>query len=65
MQKKETMGITVKKNHDMPEWYSQVCVKGGLADYSKVKGCMIIKPYGYAIWEKIQDYFNKRIKKLD
>jgi len=61
---KEDKGITVKKEDDMPEWYTQVVQKAGLADfYAPVKGFMIIKPYGYAVWEKIQAYFNSRIKK--
>lgn len=58
------IGITTKKNEDMPEWYSQVVVKSTLADYSPVKGCAVIRPYGYAIWEKIQDFFNARIKMM-
>lgn len=67
MPKKEeigTLGLTVKKEGDMPEWYSQVVLKSGLAEYAPVKGCMIIKPLGYAIWENIQKYFNERIKKI-
>jgi prolyl-tRNA synthetase len=62
-EKKEEKGITVKKEEDMPEWYEQVCLKSGLAEFSPVKGCMVIKPNGYQIWESIQDYFNKEIKK--
>jgi len=61
---KDEKGITVKKADDMPEWYGQVIIKSELADYSPVRGTMIIRPYGYAIWQKIQDYFNARIKKL-
>ncbi|MCB9359376.1 proline--tRNA ligase [Candidatus Woesearchaeota archaeon] len=57
-------GITVKKTDDMPEWYGQVVMKSELADYSPVRGTMIIRPYGYAIWQKIQDYFNARLKEL-
>jgi len=64
MAKKDTMGLSVKKSDDMSEWYNQVVLKAGLADYSAVKGFMIIKPYGYAIWENIQAYFDKRIKAL-
>jgi prolyl-tRNA synthetase len=60
--KKSEEGITIKKEEDMPEWYTQVCLKSGLAEYGPVKGTMIIKPYGYAIWQKIQDYFNKVLK---
>ena len=57
--KEKDKGITAKESEDMPEWYSQVCLKAELADYSPVKGTMIIRPYGYAIWQKIVDYFNK------
>lgn len=55
---KDTKGITVKKYDDMPEWYDQVCKKAGLAENSPIKGCMIIKPNGYSIWEGIQKQFN-------
>jgi prolyl-tRNA synthetase len=59
---KETQeGLTVKKQQDFSEWYNQLVQKAELADYSPVKGCMIIRPYGYAIWQAIQDYFNKRL----
>ncbi|MFT4303626.1 MAG: proline--tRNA ligase [Candidatus Woesearchaeota archaeon] len=61
---KDEKGITVKKTEDMPEWYGQVVIKSGLADYSPVRGTMIIRPYGYAIWQKIMDYFNARLKEL-
>jgi prolyl-tRNA synthetase len=67
MPKKEKVdkkGITVKKADDMPEWYGQVVIKSELADYSPVRGTMIIRPYGYAIWQKIMDYFNSRLKKI-
>ncbi len=56
------LGITVKKSENFSEWYTQVVVKSGLADYAPVKGCMIIKPLGFAIWEKIQSIFNQMIK---
>lgn len=55
-------GITVKKEDDISEWYSQVIAKAEIADYAPVRGCMIIRPYGYAIWENLMDYFNKRIR---
>ncbi len=60
-QKEDNKGITAKKAEDMAEWYSQVCQKAELADYSNVKGCMIIRPNGYSIWQNIQDYFNENI----
>ncbi|MEK6862254.1 MAG: proline--tRNA ligase [Nanoarchaeota archaeon] len=59
------MGITVKKDKDFSEWYVQVVIKSGLADYSPVKGCMIIRPHGYSLWENIQKYFNERLKKYN
>lgn len=65
MQKEDTLGITVKKSQDMPEWYGQIIIKSELADYAPVKGCMVIRPYGYDIWQKIMDYFNLVLKKHD
>lgn len=57
-------GITVKKEDNMPDWYSQVIAKAELADFYAVQGFMVIRPNGYAIWEGIQDYFNKRIRQI-
>jgi prolyl-tRNA synthetase len=56
------MGITVKKTEDLSEWYVQLILKSGLADYAPVKGCMIFREHSYAIWEKIQEVFNTKIK---
>lgn len=61
---KEDLGVAVKKEEDFSTWYHQVILRSGLADYSPVKGCMVIKPWGYAIWEKIQEYLNKKFKEL-
>jgi len=55
-------GITVKKSENFSEWYTQTVLKSGLADYAPVKGCMIFREHSYAIWEKIQEIFNKKIK---
>ena len=55
-------GVTVKKNQDFSEWYVEVVLKAGLADYAPVKGCMIIREDAYAVWEKIQEILNKKIK---
>ena len=57
-------GITVKKEEDFSEWYSQLVLKSGLIDYSLVSGCYVLKPSAYSIWEKIQDYFNDYLKKM-
>lgn len=48
---------------DFAQWYTDVVKKAELADYSGVKGCMIIRPYGYAIWENIQRELDARFKK--
>ncbi|PIN93592.1 proline--tRNA ligase, partial [Candidatus Pacearchaeota archaeon CG10_big_fil_rev_8_21_14_0_10_35_13] len=66
MSKKEKSdeGLTFKKS-ELSEWYPQVVVKSELADYSPVKGFMIIRPRAYHIWQTIQDYFNIRLKKLN
>ena len=58
----EQLGITVKKSKNFSEWYTQVVQKAGLADYAPVQGCMIIKPYGYAIWERIMQILDKEFK---
>jgi len=55
-------GITVKKSEDFSEWYTQTVLKSRMADYAPVKGCMIFREHSYAIWEKIQEIFNKKIK---
>src|SRR3989344_5992559 len=56
-------GITMKKDQDVSEWYTQVVIKSGLIDYSGVSGCYVLKPLSYQIWEKIQKEFDKKIKK--
>jgi prolyl-tRNA synthetase len=47
---------------DFAQWYTDVCRKAELMDYSSVKGFIIYRPYGYAIWEQIQHYLNRRFK---
>jgi prolyl-tRNA synthetase len=55
-------GIDAKKSEDFSEWYTQVVLKAGLADYAPVKGFIVLRPYGYAIWESIRDILDKRFK---
>ena len=55
-------GITIKKSEDFSEWYTEVVLKSGLADYAPVKGCMILREHSYAMWEKIQEVFNQKIR---
>ena len=51
-----------KKSENISDWYNDVVLKAELADYAPVKGTMVIRPYGYAIWERLQEVFNKMIK---
>ena len=51
-----------KQSTDFPGWYNDVVRKGQLADYSPVRGCMVIRPYGYSIWENIRDPLDGLIK---
>jgi prolyl-tRNA synthetase len=55
-------GVTVKKNEDFSQWYTEVVLKAGMAEYAPIKGCMILREHSYAIWEKIQEVFNRKIK---
>ncbi len=50
------------QDDNFSQWYNQVVRKAELADYAPVRGCMIIRPYGYAIWEHIQRYMDDRFK---
>ncbi len=47
---------------DYAQWYNDLVIKGGLADYSPVRGCMVIKPYGYALWENMQRQLDHMFK---
>ncbi len=60
--KMSDIGITTKKSVDFSEWYTETILKSELADYAPIKGCMIFREHSYAIWEKIQEVFNKKIK---
>ena len=62
-QKKMVEDIT-SMEEDFSKWYTDVVKKAELMDYSSVKGCMVIEPYGYAIWENIQREMDARFKKL-
>ena len=47
---------------DYSKWYNEIVVKADLADHSAVRGCMVIKPYGYGIWENMQKTLDKMFK---
>jgi len=61
MEKEDKKALT-KRSEDQAKWYTEVVLKAKLADYSPVRGCMVIRPYGYAIWEKIQKILDSKIK---
>ncbi len=52
-----------KKSENLPDWYTDVILKAELADYGPVKGTMVIRPYGYAIWEHVQEIMNRFMKR--
>jgi len=54
--------ISPTRNEDYPEWYQQVVRSADLAEHSPVRGCMVIKPWGYGIWENIRDALDRRFK---
>lgn len=58
---KELKELT-KRSENYSQWYNDLVVKADLAEQSPVRGCMVIKPYGYAIWEKMQSILDKKFK---
>ena len=50
------------RSEDYSQWYNDIVLKAGLADYSAVKGCMVIKPHGYALWENMRDVLDRMFK---
>ncbi|MCB1114885.1 MAG: proline--tRNA ligase [Chlamydiia bacterium] len=59
---KPKTAVTPTRDEDYPEWYQQVIKVGELAEHSPVRGCMVIKPWGYALWENIQAYLDRKFK---
>ena len=62
MAEKKLVEAITSMNEDFAQWYTDVVKKAELIDYSNVKGCMVIKPAGYAIWENIQKELDRRFK---
>lgn len=54
--------VLTSREQNYSQWYNDLVLKGGLADYSAVKGCMVIKPYGYGLWENMRDQLDKMFK---
>lgn len=60
----EELGITVSKKDNINEWYREVILKSGLAEYSSVSGCFVFKPLSYSIWEKVKEEVDRRFKDI-
>merc|ERR1711953_294821 len=58
------LGLEVKKEERLPDWYSQVLLKAEMMEYYDVSGCYILRPWSFAIWETMKDFFDQEIKKL-
>jgi len=56
------IGITVKKSENFSEWYTQIVLKAQLADYAPVKGLIVLRPYGYSIWESLKLSLDQKLK---
>ncbi len=63
MGKKKFVEAITSRDEDFARWYTDVCTKAELMDYSEAKGFIIYRPYGYALWENIKDYLDKEFKK--
>ena len=55
------IGITVSKEKDFSEWFTQVVIKAELADYAPVKGLIVLRPDGYSIWESLKMSLDKKL----
>lgn len=62
MAKEKLVTAITSMNEDFAQWYTDVVKKAELIDYSSVRGCMILRPNGYAIWENIQKELDARFK---
>ena len=62
-QKKMVEAITPMEE-DFAKWYTDIVKKAELMDYTSVRGCMVIEPYGFALWENIRDNLDARFKEL-
>ena len=62
MDNKEFVKDITKMDEDFAKWYTDIILKAELVDYAPVKGCMVMRPYGYAIWENIQHVLDEKFK---
>ena len=62
-QEKDSLGLSVRKSEDFSEWYTQVVLKSELVDYASGKGFIVLRPYGFEIWDQIKFFFDSQIRK--
>ena len=62
MAKQPKNAISPTRDADFPEWYQQVVKQADMAENSEVRGCMVIKPWGYGVWENIQRQLDAKFK---
>lgn len=65
MSNSEKKALSVTRKEDFSKWYQTLITEADLAERSSVRGCMVIKPWGYAIWENIQSILDKKFKEFD
>ena len=65
MEKNDYVKEITNIDEDFAKWYTDIVIKAELADYTDTKGCIAIRPYGYAIWENIQNYVDKKFKETN
>src|ERR1700723_1526318 len=63
MAEKQDQKKVTPRSQDFAAWYNDIIIRAELADYSPVRGCIVFRPDGFAIWEELRDELNKRIKK--
>lgn len=58
------LGLTVKKEENFSEWYTQVIVRSEMIEYYDISGCYILRPWSFFLWEKVKEFFDAEIKKI-
>ena len=53
----------LSRSEDFSEWYNQLVIRSELADYAPVRGCMVVRPYGWALWENMTAYLDAEFKR--
>ncbi|XP_046711864.1 bifunctional glutamate/proline--tRNA ligase isoform X1 [Silurus meridionalis] len=64
LKKQTRLGLEAKKEENLADWYSQVITKSEMIEYYDVSGCYVLRPWSFAIWESIKEFFDREIKKL-